>query len=156
MNLVDVGGNSQSVVLEFIKDTVIPTAVIISSPSAGELLNAATISDPFMGTGELGAMVTIIVSDGIKSVTQTTVVNSAGQWSTFMDILELDDGNVQIRANQTDSAGNISPNTSITVNKQSPYMGSKQWLYFENFGLLKKTKDKGDNWEGQFLVVNTG
>src|SRR3990167_8001023 len=105
--------------LELIKDTVIPDAVIISSPPAGELLNTATISDAFMGTGEFGAMVTIIVSDGIKSVSQTTVVTSAGQWSTFVNILELDDGNVQIRVNQTDSAGNISPNTSITVNKQA-------------------------------------
>lgn len=116
---VDAVGNTSepSAEVTFTVDTAAPAAPVITSPTDGESLddNTPTVT----GTGEPGATVTVIV-DGEE--VGTAVVGEDGNWS--LELPEaLEDGEHTVIANQTDPAGNTSPDSApirFVVDTEAP------------------------------------
>jgi hypothetical protein len=100
-----VGNVSAPATSTFTVDTTAPARPVITGPADQTTIgdNTPTIT----GTAEPGATVTVLV-DG--TVIGTTVADASGQWS-LNTTTPLADGPHQVRATQTDAAGNTSQQT---------------------------------------------
>ena len=109
--------------ISVIKDTV-TTGAITSPANSGYVQNSLTIT----GTGEVGATVTLSISD---SSTQTAnivtyvVVPASGEWSTTVSISSQDDGLITVAPTFVDTAGNtLSPNSKTITKDTLPPAGA--------------------------------
>ncbi|MEX2113841.1 MAG: Ig-like domain-containing protein, partial [Pirellulales bacterium] len=111
VTMTDVGGNTTTDSVTAEKDTVAPivdlTAVTNPINAAGAAATTAS------GTGEAGASISVVASDGSTTTTAvTTTVAGAGTWSVSnIDVSELDDGTITYSVTATDAAGNSSTDT---------------------------------------------
>ncbi len=98
----DAAGNTATSSLTATKLTVAIDA--ITDPINSESAAAVTVS----GTGEVGATITLVVSDGTDSTTEyTTTVGEDATWSiTGVDVSELADGTLTFTATATDENDN--------------------------------------------------
>ena len=93
----------------------VPIPAITSFPTPINAANQA--SAPVSGTTDGNDVVTVSITDGVKTVTKT-VAASAGSWSTTVDVHSLADGPVVATATATDSLGNVSdPSGEVTATK---------------------------------------
>ncbi|QDK38986.1 hypothetical protein [Bdellovibrio sp. NC01] len=106
-----VGNVSSNIQYNFIRDTVPPDAVVVTSPANNSYINAAKLpSMLFSGTCESGATVYF-------SGQSTTCVNSA--WSLSVSVSSFAEGTVTLNAYQVDAAGNTGPTTTTTLIKDT-------------------------------------
>ena len=113
----DVAGNvSTTGALTFTLDASVPAAPVITSPANGSTI--ATATPTITGTGEAGAVVTILI-DGV--VAGTATVGGGSTW-TFTPAA-LSNAAHTITATETDPAGNVSTTSAsdtFTVNSAVP------------------------------------
>ena len=123
----DAAGNPTVVSKTALKDTVAPAIAIstVTDPITIANLKSAAAS----GTGEVGASISLIVTDGTPSTTaQTTTVAADGTWSiSAIDASSLTDGTVTFKVTATDAANNsaqatktATKNTVILTTVSSP------------------------------------
>ncbi|WP_139810715.1 Ig-like domain-containing protein, partial [Pantoea rwandensis] len=119
VTVTDIAGNvSGTTSASVIIDTTAPAALTIAASNnngstAVAIANNGTTNDstPLLsGTGEAGAKVTVY--DG-AAVLGTTTVGSNGQWTFITPTLT--NATHTLTATQTDAAGNVSPNASVTL-----------------------------------------
>jgi hypothetical protein len=81
--------------------------------------NAAAV--PISGSAESGSTVTVTASDGSgHSVTGTATANTSGSWSLpTLKVSGLADGTITLKATAQDAAGNVSPATTATAQKDT-------------------------------------
>ena len=112
----DAAGNSAESTLTATKDTVAPAVTL------AEVTDPITIANhtetQANGTGEVGATVKVVASDGTNSTTEyTTTIGEDGTWSiTGIDTNGLADGTITFTATASDAAGNTSQST-LTAEK---------------------------------------
>ncbi len=100
-----------------VKDTVTQvTASGVTDPINAAGQTAVTIS----GTGEAGATVSVVATDGVQSTSaMTVVIDSSGDWSiSGIDVSTLADGTITFNVTSTDDAGNTAT-TSLTADKDT-------------------------------------
>ncbi|MGK3126540.1 Ig-like domain-containing protein [Candidatus Pantoea formicae] len=119
VTVTDAAGNiSGTTSATVVIDTTAPAALTIAASNnngstAVAIPNNGTTNDstPLLsGTGEAGAKVTVY--DG-AAVLGTTTVGSNGQWTFITPTLS--NATHTLTATQTDAAGNVSPNASVTL-----------------------------------------
>jgi hypothetical protein len=99
------------------KDTMDPAVAITSVTNPIAAANAATVA--VSGTGEEGASVSVVASDGILTTSAVvTTVGAGGTWSVEINVGSLADGTITFTATASDTAGN-SQETSDTANKDA-------------------------------------
>ncbi len=110
----DAAGNSTTDTLTATKHTVAITSV--TDPINAENAEDVTVS----GTGEVGATVSLVVSDGTSSTIEyTTTIDQDGNWTiTGIDVSSLEDGTLTFTATATDEDENTAQ-TSITAEKDT-------------------------------------
>ncbi len=121
----DSSGNISAVSLTALKDSVAPGVFISSVTDPIDAGN--TFAVEVSGTGEVGAVVSLLASDGVNSSgVYTTTVGLDGNWFIAgIDVSSLNDGTITFAATATDAAGNTNEVT-ITATK-STGMGMPQW-----------------------------
>ena len=112
----DAAGNITTTSQTATKDTVAPQVAIsqVTNP-----IDASNDNNTFAnGTGEVGATISVVASNGGNSVTAvTTVVDSQGNWSVSgIDVSELADGTITYTVTATDVADNA-VTSSMTATK---------------------------------------
>jgi len=115
---VDTAGNASapSMRTSFTVDTIAPAPALITSPSAGNTLNAASIL--VAGNAESGS--TVVIREQTAIIGQT-YANGAGDWALA---ISFTDGGHTIVAIAIDAAGNAAvPSTprSFTINRPADY-----------------------------------
>ncbi len=100
------------------KDTVAPEGAISGVTDPINLDNAAAVTAN--GTGEVGATVTLVVTDGTDTTSQyQATIGTDGTWSiTGIDVSALADGTLTFNATIADAAGNTAT-VSTTANKDT-------------------------------------
>src|SRR5690606_28864782 len=116
----DPAGNTsdESNEVTVVVDTTAPDAPVIEGPADGTVTNNP--SPMLTGTGEPGAVVTVVDGDG--NVVLVVDVDEDGNWSGIPDE-PLAEGDHTFVATQTDAAGNESPvsnEVTITVDVTAP------------------------------------
>ncbi|MDH6097658.1 Ig-like domain-containing protein [Anabaenopsis sp. FSS-46] len=110
-------------------DTLIPAAPTINPIAGDNIVNSVEAGGfAIIGTGEVGAQVTLSFSRGIAD--KTVQVDGNGTWSvnvTAADVTAFGEGSKTITATQTDLAGNVSPTvtqafTVDTVRPLTPFI----------------------------------
>ena len=113
----DVAGNvSTTGALTFTLDASVPAAPVITSPANGSTI--ATATPTITGTGEAGAVVTILIDSVVAG---TATVGGGGTWS--FTPAALSNAAHTITATETDPAGNVSTTSAsdtFTVNSTVP------------------------------------
>ncbi|MCU4677357.1 tandem-95 repeat protein [Catenovulum sp. 2E275] len=120
------GNTSSSSTSTITLDNNIPDAPVIISPIEGDnVINAKEVNTVIVtGTGESGANINLSVTDATNNSTVNTqvTVDTEGHWSLLtqeIDLSTLADGELTISANQTDSSGNTSLDSTVTVLKDT-------------------------------------
>ena len=102
----DAAGNTATRTLNSTKDTIAPAVAIssVSNPIKLDNYHAAVAS----GTGEAGASISLVASDGTNSSgTYTTTVGGDGNWSVSgIDLGSLVDGTITFTVTASDAVGN--------------------------------------------------
>jgi hypothetical protein len=113
------GTETASVAKQANKDTTVPTVALTSVPETINGAGAATVT--VGGTGEIGATVSVVASDGVNTTSAATVVVGAGgTWSIAdINVTALVDGTITFTATATDGVGNVSLPSSLTSNKDT-------------------------------------
>ena len=111
----DEGNNTGSDSKTATKDTVAPAVAISTVTNPINLSNANSAAAS--GTGEVGATISLTVTDGTHTTTaQTTTVDANGNWSiTGINVSALNDGTVTFQVTATDGAGNTTSKTSTST-----------------------------------------
>jgi len=112
----DEAGNTDVAEIDAIKDTVAPALDVESVTNPINIGNADEVA--ISGTGEVGATISVVVSDGTNeiTVTQTATVDSEGNWTiTGINVSSLDDGTLTFTVKATDTAGNFTEDTIESV-----------------------------------------
>ncbi len=104
----DAAGNTSTENLPAEKDVVAPVVDITAVTDPVNSGNATSVSAT--GTGEVGAEISLVVSDGTNSTAALlTTVALDGTWSIIdIDVSALDDGTITYMVTATDAAGNVS------------------------------------------------
>jgi len=112
----DEAGNSIERTAEAEKDVDAPDLDIVDVTDPITIANVTETS--IRGTGEAGATITVVVTDGTRTTTEyTTTVGTNGQWRIDdIDVSELADGDITYRVKAKDEAGNETQDT-ITAEK---------------------------------------
>ena len=99
----DAAGNMATSSLTATKDAVVVNLVTDPVTIANQHNTSAS------GTGEAGATISLVVTDGTHSTTaQTTTVSAGGTWSiSAIDVSALDDGTITFNVTATDLANNV-------------------------------------------------
>ncbi len=97
------------------KDTVSPAIDITTVTNPVNIGNASSVTAS--GTGEAGAALSIVASDGTNSTAaQTTTVGAGGTWSVSgINLSALNDGTITFTVTATDAAGNTATDTLTTT-----------------------------------------
>merc|ERR1712063_181009 len=85
-------------------DTIIPSPIQIDTPIEDEGVINGEEDEAVLLTGSApaGVTLTVSVSDGISTVSTQLVVPSSGRWSTVMDVSDLNEGLLTVRASTPD------------------------------------------------------
>ena len=108
------GNQSVTTSMTAVKDTIAPAVAItfVNDPLDLAIASNGTAS----GTGEAGATILLIVSDGLHAIVQTTIVAPDGTWSAAgWDASGLDDGSIAVYATAIDAAGNAAVSLAYTT-----------------------------------------
>jgi cyclophilin family peptidyl-prolyl cis-trans isomerase len=114
----DTSNNTTTSSKTTIKDTVPP---MVSISSVTNPINIGNVTNTTAsGTGEVGATISVMASDGSHTTTAaTTTVGSGGTWSiSGINVSALNDGTITYTATATDSANNSASSTK-TANKDT-------------------------------------
>ncbi|MDG1469587.1 MAG: Ig-like domain-containing protein, partial [Glaciecola sp.] len=109
------GRISETATASLFTDTLAPTAPTISDITADNVINASEQSTIITGTAEAGSSITLTIADNIKTI----VVAEDGTWSyalTASDIDAVGQGEEILSLTATDTFGNISDATTLTIN----------------------------------------
>lgn len=100
-------------------DTLAPGSPSLGAPAVINAANAAAV--PISGSAESGSTVTVTASDGSgHTVTGTATANTSGSWSLpTLNVSGLTDGTITLKATAQDAAGNVSPATTATAQKDT-------------------------------------
>ena len=111
----DAVGNMAPDEMTATKDTAAPAVAITSVTDP--ITIASRTSASASGTGEVGATISLVASDGTISTTaQMTTVDSNGDWSiSLIDLSSLADGTITFTAAAADSAGNTGSATATAT-----------------------------------------
>ena len=111
----DAAGNTAQSSSTAIKDTIAP-AIAVTNVNAPVSI-ASQHSTAASGTGEVGATITLVASNGENSTIEyTTVVGEDGAWSiTGIDVSALADGTITYAATAADAAGNTAQDSLATT-----------------------------------------
>jgi len=112
----DEAGNTKLEEIDAVKDTVAPALEIETVTNPINIGNADAVS--ISGTGEVGAVISVVVSDGTNqiTVTQTATVDSEGNWTiTGINVSTLEDGTLTFTVKATDAVGNFTEDTIESV-----------------------------------------
>jgi hypothetical protein len=113
--LTDSSSNTSTSSLTATLDVTAPDVAIVSGtdPITIADLHSATAS----GTGEVGASITLVATDGTNSTTEyTTTVAEDGTWTIEnIDAANLADGTITVTVTASDAAGNTSETTAETT-----------------------------------------
>ncbi|MET4903208.1 hypothetical protein PV760_21225 [Paenarthrobacter sp. CC6] len=125
-----------------VTDTTAPNAPVVNAPA---VVNAALADKvPVSGTAEANSSLVLTVTGaGAQPVTQSMVVDSAGNWTALpVDVRNFTDGTISYSAKATDAAGNTSVAGTATSSKDAtaPTVTNVQ---LGNGGVANKL-DKGD------------
>ena len=114
----DAAGNPAIATMTATKDVAAPAVAITAVTNPINLANAA--STTANGTGEVGATISLVATDGAASTApQTVVVDADGNWSVSgLDTTALADGTITFTATATDAAGN-SAQATLTAMKDT-------------------------------------
>ena len=112
----DTGSNTATDTLTSIKDTLVVDITTVTNPIKNSNVTAVSAN----GTGELGANIAVVASDGTHTSTPaTTTVVAGGTWTVSgMDLSGLDDGTVTFTVTSTDTGSNTATD-SITATKDT-------------------------------------
>ncbi|MGO4254793.1 hypothetical protein AB4Y81_21285 [Paenarthrobacter sp. TAF1] len=102
-----------------VTDTTPPNAPVVNAPA---VVNAALADKvPVSGTAEANSSLVLTVTGaGAQPVTQSMVVNSAGNWTALpVDVRNFTDGTISYSAKATDAAGNTSAAGTATSSKDA-------------------------------------
>lgn len=149
----DVNGNSATqATASVLKDTVIPTVAITSSPAIN---NANKAAYPISGTcSENTRTVTVVV--GSVSATPTC---TALAWSATMNVTAVaDNASVAVTANHTDAAANAATQASTTVAKDTglPTIAISSPAIINNANKVSYTVNGTCSETGRSVSVNIG
>ncbi len=102
----DTSGNTNQASITAVKDTVAPEFAISSVTDPIDMSNESATE--ISGTGEIGATISVVVTDGTNSTSEaTTTVDGQGNWSiTGIDVSGLADGTLTFNVTAADAAGN--------------------------------------------------
>ena len=97
------------------KDTTPPTILLVTVTDPTN--NATAANTQASGTGEAGATLSIVATDGTHtSIAKTGTVAANGAWTiTGIDVSGLDDGTITYTITATDAAGNAATDTKTGV-----------------------------------------
>jgi hypothetical protein len=116
----DAAGNTgTSATITKNKDTLAPGLPTVSVPL---FVNAANVANvPVNGTADPGATVALTVTDPgtAHTVSQNATADSAGAWTTGLDLSTLNQGTVTYKVTATDAAGNASAIATKTNTKDT-------------------------------------
>ncbi len=114
----DSAGNTTKSSTTSFKDTLAPQVALDTATNPISIANSSLVSAS--GTAEAGAIISVVVSDGVAStVAATTTAGSDGAWSVSgIDVSGLADGDVTYTATASDAAGNTSQ-SSLTAVKET-------------------------------------
>ncbi len=114
----DAAGNTATATLTAEKDATAPAVAITLVTDPVNNNNVTTTSAS--GTGEVGAGISLVVSDGTNSTSEfTTTVAGDGTWSVDnIDVSGLNDGIITFSVAATDSVGNTGTN-ELTATKDT-------------------------------------
>jgi len=109
--VTDALGNVTEYTRAAVKDTVAPSLTIADVTDPIQIFNVAAAS--ISGTGEAGATITVVVTDGVNSTApRTATVDSEGNWSiTGIDVSGLSEGTLTFEVSAEDAAGNVNVET---------------------------------------------
>ncbi len=104
ITLQDPAGNTASTAIDSQKDTVVVLSV--DQPADIDIASAASYS--IGGTGEVGATVSVVASDGTHTTSEaSTVIGESGTWTiSGIDTTGLDDGEIIFYVSGADAVGN--------------------------------------------------
>ncbi|MCE9548322.1 MAG: FKBP-type peptidyl-prolyl cis-trans isomerase [Planctomycetia bacterium] len=102
------------------KDTVAPAVAVTTVTNPISTGNSGNTSAS--GTGEAGASISVVASDGTNSTAAvTTTVSAGGVWSVSgLAVTTLNDGTITFKATATDTAGNTATSSLSSVKTSSP------------------------------------
>ncbi len=111
----DDAGNTTEQTASATKDTVAPQLAISGVTDPITLANVTSTSAS--GTGEVGATISVVVTDGTNSTTAyTTTVGGDGTWSIAdIDVSSLADGTLTYQVTANDTAGNETSDTATAT-----------------------------------------
>jgi hypothetical protein len=112
----EAGNESGEAVVKTVKDTGAPVKPVVDKLAAIASTNQAEYV--ISGTGEKGAIVGVLLTDGTNTISASGVVDESGKFAVKVNVSALKAGNIIIIANQTDTYKNISTNTTLTTTKQ--------------------------------------
>ncbi len=115
----DAAGNTSDDSLQAEKDTLAPAVELLAATDPVNAVNATNAS--VSGTGEVGADITLVVTDGVNSTSELhTTVAGDGTWSFVgIDVSALDDGTITYSVTATDGVGNVSAADTLTAEKDT-------------------------------------
>ena len=120
--IIDLATNTQDTLPVSVNlDTVDPNAPTILVPIASSFVNSLDADQLIIdGTGEPFATIAIDIADSGSQISlPTTVVQPDGSWAVSADVTSLLDETLTISVRQTDLAGNLSPDASVQVIKDT-------------------------------------
>ena len=126
----DSAGNTTTINGEtFTVDTNEPVINIDTTLEGNNIINiseqtgvtiSGTIGDGNSWTNiEDGQIVTVILSDGINTLTTTAIISGNTWTATDVDVSSLNDGNITVTADVTDVAGNVAETATTTLTKDT-------------------------------------
>ncbi|WP_082692744.1 LysM peptidoglycan-binding domain-containing protein [Bacillus sp. FJAT-29814] len=112
------GIKSPAASIKIIKDTGAPLVPVLNN---NNFINQENQSSFLLnGSGEPDAQIIIKASDAVgKAIETTGQVDKTGRYSIPTDLTSLNDGDVLFEIKQIDQAGNVSPVTVKTLNKDT-------------------------------------
>jgi Ca2+-binding RTX toxin-like protein len=105
VSLTNAQGNTTTTRITVTKDTIAPALTVSGVPTT--YLNSSTINSTYIYvTGEVGAMATFNLTDGVNTQSDSRLIPSSGQWNAQASFSALNDGPLTLTVTVTDAEGN--------------------------------------------------
>merc|ERR1712100_496148 len=114
---IDLGGSVISVSAPATLQTVAPSLSVDEPLFDDNVINEdESTGDIISGTGTPGDVITVTLTDGGNTITETVIVGGDGTWEVTVNTETLNDGPITITTSTTDEVGNVS--TTVTIVEQ--------------------------------------